>query len=605
MSLLAELRRRKVFKVAAAYIVAAWLALQVADVILNNVAAPPWMFHVLLMTLALGLPVSLVLAWAFQLTSQGVRRESEPNGGELSLRNVGLKILLTVTGVLLLVLCYFVYERMVPDREEGSAAMQADAMTESARGPAPQQAEPARPNSIAVLPFVNSSDDPSNEYFSDGISEELIILLAKIPELRVISRTSAFAFKDRALTLGEVAGELRVQHILEGSVRKDGDRVRIAVRLIDAGEDSELWSDAYDHTLDDIFAIQNRIAKEVVGQLKVPLLGELPTAMETDPQAYALYLQARQVSQRSTAEALTQSSQLYHQALAMAPDYAAAWQGLASNYLNQAAWMLPSAEAYPAALDAGRKAVEAQPDYGPAYAVLGLAHMAWERDLEQAARNLEEALRLDPYNTDTISASATLTMSLGRLAQSLRLAELAVSRDPANARRQLSLAYKYFEAGRFEEAITAARTASKLSPGRSGVHARISAAQMMLGQHEAALESIRREPSEPRRLLGEAMVLHALGRTADSDAVLDGLINEWERELSYNIAYVLAFRGEVDEAFAWLDKAVTYQDGGLYEIVTNSLFAPLHDDPRWPVFLERIGMAPSQLDTIAFDISPH
>lgn len=602
MSLLAELQRRKVFRVAAAYIVAAWLVLQVADVILNNIAAPPWIFHVLLSTLVLGLPVALALAWAFQLTSQGIRRESDPKEAEPDLQHAGLGLPIAVV-CLLLVLGYFVYGRMAPENDAVTEAADAGATTE--RVSVQQRTDPVLSNSIAVLPFVNSSDDPSNEYFSDGISEELINLLAKIPELRVISRTSAFAFKNQPMTLVEVAEELRVQHILEGSVRKDGDRVRITVRLIDADEDNELWSDAYDHTLDDIFAIQNRIAEEVVDQLKVPLLGAPPTATETVPEAFALYLQARQVSQRSTAEALTQSSQLYRQALAIAPDYAAGWQGLASNYLNQAAWMLPSAEAYPAALEAGRKAVEVQPDYGPAYAVLGLAHMAWQRDLEQAAENLELALQLDPYNTDTISASATLTMSLGRLQQSLHLAELAVSRDPANARRQLNLAHKYFESGRYEEAIAAAQTASKLSPGRSGVHARISAAQMMLGQADEALASIRREPSEPRRLLGEAMVLHALGRTADSDAVLDVLISDWERELSYNIAYVLAFRGEVDEAFAWLDKAVAYNDGGLYEIVTNSLFERLHEDPRWPVFLERIGMAPSQLDEVDFDISPH
>ena len=287
--------------------------------------------------------------------------------------------------------------------------------------------------SIAVLPFVNMSEDKTNEYFSDGISEELLNLLAKIPQLQVTARTSSFAFKGKEIGIPEIARTLHVAHVLEGSVRKAGNSVRITAQLVKAGTDTHLWSQTYDRKLDDIFAVQDEIAADVVKQLKVTLLGAAPKARTTDPEAYALYLQAVQLGRQSTAEALQQSDALYRKVLAIDPRYAPAWAGLAVNFASEPdLGLLSNKDGYAQAREAATKALAIDPEYAPAHAWLGAIAADRDNDLADAARHFGRALALDPADLSVLEGSAPFLESLGRLDEALALDEALVRRDPVN-----------------------------------------------------------------------------------------------------------------------------------------------------------------------------
>ena len=459
--------------------------------------------------------------------------------------------------------------------------------------------------SIAVLPFVDMSSGKDQEYFSDGISEELLNLLAKIPQLQVTARTSSFAFKGKETGIPEIARTLHVAHVLEGSVRKAGNSVRITAQLIKAGTDTHLWSQTYDRKLDDIFAIQDEIAADVVKQLKVTLLGAAPKARATDPEAYALYLQAVQLGRQFTAEPFQQSDALYRKVLAIDPRYAPAWYGLARNFGNETGQgLLPGKEGFAQAREAAVRALAIDPDYAPAHAQLGWIAMYGDSDLVGAAQHLERALALDPADLRVLTTSVTLLQSLGRLDEALALEEAAVRRDPVNVTTLFNLGYHQRMAGRLDAAISSFRTVLSMSPSNGGAHCQLGIALLLKGDAKGALAEIEEETSEIYKMIGLPLAYHALGRKADSDAALAALIAKYEKDGPSNIASVYAYRGEADKAFEWLDKAVQYGDGGLGEIVTDNLFDKIHADPRWLAFLRKIGKAPEQLAKIEFKVTP-
>lgn len=467
-----------------------------------------------------------------------------------------------------------------------------------------QLAEAGGTPSIAVLPFVNMSDDESNEYFSDGISEELLNLLAQIPELRVISRNSTFTYKGKDVDTPTIAQQLSVEHVLEGSVRKVGNDVRITAQLIEARSDTHLWSATYDRTLDDIFAIQNEIAAAVVDALKPTLLGHTPLADQIDPGAYALYLQASYLSNRGNAVAYEQSIALLKQVLAIAPNYARAWRGLASNYINQVGnGLLSVDEGSALARETTNMALLLDPDNALAHSSLAWIAMTYDGDLEAAAEHFEYALSLEPANPVIIMESGELMLKLGRLDDAISLLEYVSNRDPVNPTIHSNLGTAYLWDGRFDDAIASMHTSLTLSPGRFRAHYRIGEALLHKGEPEAALEEIMSETMEGFRLIGQAMAYHALGRAAEAEAALTTLIEKYEQVAPYNIAYVYAFRGEADNAFAWLDKAMSHNDPGLLNAGVNNLFASLYDDPRWLQFLERLGKSPAKLAAIEFKVT--
>jgi len=607
MSFFGELKRRNVIRVGAAYVVAAWLVIQVVETIFPAFGFGDAAVRIVTIVFAIGLVPVLIFAWAFELTPEGLKKESEVDRSESITPQTGRKLDRVIMVVLALALGYFAFDKFVlePEREAAKDEQVAGQVAEARQaGRSEALVESYGDKSIAVLPFVNMSSDAEQEYFSDGISEELLNLLAGIPELRVISRSSAFSFKGQNLEIPEIAERLNVAHILEGSVRKAGDRVRITAQLIEARSDTHLWSETYDRTLDDIFAVQDEIAATVVEQLKITLLGAAPRVQETDPEAYALYLQAIYLGRLGTAEGLEQSNTLYQQALAIDPDYAAAWDGLAANYNNQSGrGLVPPAEGYALAREAANRALAIDPDYAMAEGRLGWIAMYYDNDLATAARHYQRALALDPANIYIISDAASLLYSLGRLGQAIALGEYQTARDPANPSAHYNLGSSYFAAGRLDEAIASYQTALRLSPGNLGAHYFIGRALLFKGEPQAALAAVQQEEFEALRLIGLAMAHHALRDIPASDAALAELIDKYEQDAAYNIAYVLAFRNEADRAFDWLDKAVAYGDPGLTEIVNEPAFANIHNDPRWLPFLASIGKAPAQLDAIEFEVT--
>ena len=269
MSFFIELKRRNVFKVTIAYAVMAWLVMQIAYVILNNVEAPGWVFHVILLMLGIGLLFAIFFAWAYELTPEGIKKEKDIDRTQSITHVTGRKLDFIIIGIMALALGYFAYDKLVLSAFREAAMTEAITMAVGEQAAAEQEAAFENDKSIAVLPFVNMSDDAANEYFSDGISEELLNLLAQIPELRVIARTSSFAYKGKDVKIADIARELNVGHVLEGSVRKTGNQVRVTAQLIHAADSSHLWSESYDRTLDNIFTIQDEIAVAVVEKLKV------------------------------------------------------------------------------------------------------------------------------------------------------------------------------------------------------------------------------------------------------------------------------------------------------------------------------------------------
>jgi TolB-like protein len=586
-SLFAELRRRNVLRAALLYIGAVWAFGQGLSQFSPALGLPDWATRWFLVAAVIGFPFWIAFAWFYEFTPEGLKRESEVEPHESITHHTGRKLDFAIIGVLAIAVVLLVTDRFVLHHgvnEDASTAVSAQ--------------------SIAVLPFVNMSSDKEQEYFSDGISEELLNLLAKIPQLQVTARTSSFSFKGKNTAIPEIARTLHVAHVLEGSVRKSGNAVRITAQLIKAGTDTHLWSQTYDRKLDDIFAIQDEIAADVVKQLKLTLLGAAPTARTTDPEAYALYLQAVQLGRQFTAEAFHQSDALLHKVLAIDPRYAPAWIAQSDNFYHEVDQGLqPDKEGWVQAREAVTNALAIDPDYAPTHARLGRIAMFGDNDLAGAAEHFKRALALDRADLDVLRNSAVLLGSLGRLDEALALDEAIVRRDPVNVAALYNLGIDRRDAGQFDAAIASLRTVLSLSPGRGGAHFNLGVALLLKGDGQGALAEIEQETSEVWKMMGLPMAYHALGRKADSDAALAALIAKWEKDSPYNIAYVYAFRGQADTAFTWLDKAIEYGDTGLGEIMTENLFDKIHADPRWLAFLGKIGKAPEQLAKIEFKVT--
>ena len=578
MGVVSELRRRNVLRMAVLYVVAAWLIMQVAEVLIALAKLPDWIGTTTLMLLAVGFPIALIVSWFYELTPEGISLEKDVEAAESITHVTGRRIDFVVISLLCAAVILFAYDKWWV-------------------GPPPE-------NSIAVLAFSNMSHDPNQEYFSDGISEELLNLLAKIPELRVISRTSAFSYKGRDVRLVQIAEELNVAHILEGSVRKSGDRIRITAQLIEANTDTHVWSETYDRSLDDVFAIQDEIAGQVVEQLKIAILAPLPKAREVDPKAHSLYLQAKHLSGQFTKESLEKSVALYEQALAIDSEYLPAWDGLATAYWNQANRQLRSYEESVVLIrQVTDAALAIDANHAFAHGSLGFIATFYDGDLPTAAEHFNLALALDPTDLIILQDAAALAKILGRLDEAIEILEYVASRDPVSAAIHNNLGTAYLYAGQLDEAIGSYRTVLNLSPGKSGTHAFMAMAMMMLGKPQEAFEEIELEPLKSWRMIVLPMIYHDLGQLVDSDASLAKLTEEWGADAAYNIAYILAYREEADRAFDWLRKEAQVGGPSLAEILGFPLFANIHNDPRWLPFLESIGKSPKQLDPIRFDVN--
>ena len=474
---------------------------------------------------------------------------------------------------------------------------------EQAPSPEPPVTASAPPEkSIAVLPFSDLSPQKDQEYFSDGISEELLTMLARVRELKVTARTSSFSFKGKDIEVPEIGRQLGVSYVLEGSVRMSGDRVRITAQLIQTADGFQVWSQNWDRTLDDIFAIQDEIAGEVVRELKVTLLGGAPKARATDPKAYALHLQAVQLSRKRSAEGYAQSDSLYHLALAIDSTYAPSWVNLATNLVNEVFIGVSSAEdGFPRAREAANKALAIDPGSADAHGALGSIAVA-DGNLAEGAAHFERALELDPASPSVLGNSSMVLKSLGRIDEAVALDEETVRRDPVNTNWLFNLAAAKHWAGQNDESIALFRTVLRLSPNFSGARLILGEALLEKGDAEAALAEFEQEPYELFRLIGLPLAYHDLGREAEFQKALDELIAKVGPLSPYDVASVFAYCGDADRAFEWLDKSVAANDGGSLVILVDNLFDNVHTDPRWLPLLRQLGKAPDQVDKIVFKV---
>ena len=606
MSIFEELNRRNVFRVAIGYIVSSWLLAQVADLVLENIAAPAWVMQTIMLVLALGFPVVVFFSWAYEVTPEGIKRESEIDRSHSITQVTGRKLDRSITAVLVIALAFLAIDKFVlsPGREKAaieSAIQETTSQLLSEKATTEEAlAEPEK--SIAVLPFVNMSDDTSNEFFSDGLSEEMLNLLAKISGLRVTSRSSAFSYKGKDFKIADVGRELNVSNVLEGSVRKVGNQVRITAQLIQVDGDVHLWSETYDRSLDNIFEIQDEIATAVVTQLRLKLFGDMPSIRETDPEAYALFLQARHLSNLLTPEGWQQSNVLYQQAISIDPDYAVAWAGLGRNYINLTGYnLLPPEEGYPKALEAANRALAIDPENAMAYSVLGWTAMMNDGELAVAAKYLERAMELEPTNISTIGHTADLVMRLGRLDEAITLLEYVTTRDPVNPVNHLNLSGYYILAERLDEAIASSRIANSLSPGIGGARYRLGEALLRKGEPGAALTAFEQEEDDEWRVKGTTLALHDLERFTEHEVAFAELRKHWGDRWPIEVAHVYGWLGDADEVFSWLEKE--YETNGLGGVMVDNFFTNFHDDPRWLPLLEKAGVSANQLKAIEFNVT--
>ena len=587
MSLYQELKRRNVFRFAATYIVAAWLLIQVAETIFPLFGHGDTPARITVIVLAIGFPLFLLFSWVFEITPEGLKKEKDLNRAFSVTRKTGKQLDRIIIVLLTLGLGYFAFDKFVLDPAQDMK------IAETARQEGRSEAlmESYGDKSIAVLPFVNMSDDMSNDYFSDGISEELLNLLTKIPDLRVISRSSSFSFKGKDIAIPEVAEQLDVAHVLEGSVRKAGNQVRITAQLIEARSDTHLWSETYDRTLDNIFQTQDEIAAAVVNALKVTLLGKAPKIRETNPEAYQLYLEGQYFGNQRTAESMARAIDLFKRALEIDPGYTPAWAELAYNYRwYSAIGGMPIDEGNALGDQAIEIALSTDAGYAWTYFVRGQARIFSKFMFKAGIEDWQYALQLDPGNAVMVSAAGTGARLFGRFDEAIKQYRTALEIDPVMPEIHSFLGQTYLYSGNLDEAEAAFRKALALSPLFAGARYRLGLVLIRKGEHSGALAELEQETGFVYRMTGLAMLHYALGNSEETQRVLNNLIANSADRAAYQIAEVYGVRGEVDKAFKWLEESFELRDGGLASILGDPALQNLTTDSRWEPFLNKLGL---------------
>jgi TolB-like protein/class 3 adenylate cyclase/Tfp pilus assembly protein PilF len=462
--------------------------------------------------------------------------------------------------------------------------------------------------SIAVLPFLNLSRDDENEYFADGLAEELLNVLAKIRGLRVAARSSAFMFKGKGASVAEVGSVLNVATVLEGSVRNAGNRMRISVQLVKVADGFHMWSASYDRTLDDIFAVQDEIARCVVKELRRTLLGEAMDATAAtqvtaqiaaavkgrtaDAEAHRLDLQARHFISRHTRDDTAKGIAYLKRALDRDPAFALAWVELSGAYTNQVGqgW-LSAAEGLELAQQAVERALKLEPELAEAHAQVGWIRMTYDWDWRGAEASYGRALVLAPGSGFVLRRAGWLAANVGRLDEAIALNSRAIEQDPLSASTYHSLGMALEAAGRLVEAEHAYRKVLELSPQRGAAHAILGLNLLAQGRQDEALGEASREPERWARLWALAIVHHERRSNAEADAALSELVARYADGAACNIAQVYGARGDIDLALEWLERAYAQRDAGLSEIKSQPFLRSLHSDSRWVAFLTKMGLA--------------
>jgi TolB-like protein/Tfp pilus assembly protein PilF len=444
---------------------------------------------------------------------------------------------------------------------------------------------------IAVLPFLDMSPNKDQEYFSDGLSEELLNVLAKNPKLRVTSRTSAFSFKGTNTDIKTIASKLHVKHILEGSVRKSGNTLRITAQLIDVQTDAPLWSETYNGTMENIFALQDAISGSVAEALKIALLGkETETEQrKTDPEAYNAYLLGKHFYDLRGKENFEKAAVYFQQALSIDPYYAPAWVDLSRTHIAQSdLGYIPVEEGYRKARQEVERALELAPNFAEAHSRLGWIKQSYDWDWSGADVSYRRALELEPGNAAVIGNAARLAATLGRFEEAITLTRRSIELNPLSTGQYNNLGYIALNADLLDESLAAYRKALDLNPKFPATHMRISLIYLEKGHADSALAEVKKEPEPIWQLFGFALVYHALGKKKEADDKLASFIKEFQNDGAFQIAEIYAYRGEVDKAFMWLERAYDQRDGGCTYLKGDPLLHNIRSDPRYAVFLKKM-----------------
>ena len=594
MSLIAELRRRNVIRVAMFYAVAAWVLLQVGDLLFGALGVPPWGLKLLLGMLLLGFPMALVFAWIYELTPEGLKREREVEPGASVTHQTAGKLNALIAVLLVVAIGLVVADRLVFRRAPATAAAPGAATGASppAASTVPGEVTEA---SIAVLPFVNMSDDKANEYFSDGLTEELLNVLANVPGLRVIARTSSFSYKGREVKIAEVARDLNVDNVLEGSVRKSGNRVRITTQLIRSSDSSHLWSQTYDRDLNDIFAVQDEISNEVVDALKLKLLKPSAAADAGGtqvPAAYEAYLRGRAARHEGEAEAtLRNALAAFDEAIRLDPGYARAYAGKADALIVLASnAYMPYDSGFREARQNADHALELAPDLPEALLALSFIQFNVETNPRAASASAERALSLSPGSYDVQLYYSSFELSNGRNDRAIASARKAVELDPVAAGAYVNLSGVLLFGRQYDEAARVARRAMSLAPGRPAGHYSLGVVLLQQGHNEEALAECNQETIVWQRISCRGFAYARMGKADLARAELKAGREAYGDAGSYQYAQTCALLGDRDEAFRWLAVGRRIHDPGLMgQVYADPLLDGLRSDPRYDALMRQLG----------------
>ncbi len=578
-NLFGELKRRNVYKVAVAYAIVGWLVVQIATQVFPFLEIPNWAIRLIILLVAIGFPIALVIAWAFESTPEGIKRTVVADTAREHSRGKAW-IYIVAVGALLSIGLFFL-GRYTASR----------AAAEGQHAPTSAILQ----KSIAVLPLLNESGDPGDEYFSDGLSEELIAALGQIRDLKVIGRSSSFRFKDRKDEPKTVGEKLGVSTLLEGTVRKQGDKVRIVAELINAADGMELWSRTFDRELKDIFAVQAEIAQAVAASLELTLLGSKDTpatsASTKSVEAHNAYLQSHFYFARRNLEDYRKAVGYFNEAIRLDPDYALAyaerseaWTFIADLSTEQ------RKEAWAAAKNDAEKAVAIDPNLAEVHAALGWVRFFSEWKFAEGLAELRRAKELAPANPTANDLLARVLVYLGQIEEAEKLARQAIELDPLSYLARNNLARILLVEGKLDEADATARKAAELQPTGAAGHRWQVVVAVLRGDGETALREAQLEPNEGYRRFELALAHYARGDRAAADAVLSEMIARDRNLLAYQIAEIYACRGETDKAFEWLQISFDNHDTGTLSLLIDPLMRGLRGDPRYKSMLEKVGL---------------
>ncbi|MCW8927054.1 MAG: tetratricopeptide repeat protein [Xanthomonadales bacterium] len=591
MSLLQELKRRNVIKVGFAYIVVAWLVAQVLQLVFESFGTPDWVMKTVLVLMAVGLLFVLFFAWAFELTPEGLKREKEVDRSQSITPQTGKKLNNLIIFVMALAIAYFAYDKfMLGASREAEHAAAVRQVTEQNAGQT--SAEPHK--SVAVLPFVDMSAEQDQDYFTDGLTENLLNALAQLQDLKVAGRTSSFAFKGRNEDLRSIGNALGVANLLEGSVQKSGEQVRITAQLVSANNGYHLWSQTYDRTLNDIFAVQDEIANEVARAMKVTLLGQ-QTAVEPvaasreSGAAYNDYLKGLYELHRGDLESNDRAIEYFQRALKADPNMALAWAGLASALDYKTGFEDTDFTAgYEKARTCALRALEINPNLPEGYMALAGIQSSHDWDWEAAEASLNRALALRPGDTSIRLELALLKAVRGKVDEAFAEYQRVVEQDPLDLDALRSLANALTARERYEEALEVFEQMEAIDPDRPILRWSWGSLHLRRGEYQQAVDQFSREPYRFLGVAGEAIAYHHMQQQEQAAAKLQTLISTMGESAAFQIAAVYAQWGDADNAMSWLERGYIIRDPGLKFVGVTFLFDPIREDPRFQAFLEKM-----------------